>query len=313
MNWKRFVVTWLALPGASIFAQELHVLPVQGNVYMLVGAGANITVQIGSQGILLVDTGSAESSEKVLAEIGKLSKGRLRFIINTSADADHTGGNPVIRKAGVTITGANVVGNIGSSAREGAALIAHENVLKRLSAPTGAKAVMPFDGWPTETYVKGQDEVYFNDESLQIIYQPSAHTDGDSIVYFRRSDVISAGDLFLTTGYPVINLERGGSVQGLIAGLNRILELAIPKHDEEGGTYVIPGHGRLCDEADVVEYRDMVTIVRDRVQNLIKKGMTLEQIKAAGLTRDYDPRYETPAYTKDMFVEAVYKSLRSER
>jgi glyoxylase-like metal-dependent hydrolase (beta-lactamase superfamily II) len=144
-----------------------------------------------------------------------------------------------------------------------------------------------------------------------MIHAPAANTDGDTIVYFRRSDVVSAGDIFNTTGYPVIDLERGGSLQGVIDGLNRILDLAIPKHHEEGGTYIIPGHGRVCDEFDVAEYRDMITIIRDRIQDMIKKGMSLEQIKAARPTRDYDPRYgaTTGSWTTDMFVEAAYGSL----
>jgi cyclase len=291
---------------------EIHVLPVQGNVYMLVGAGGNITVQAGPQGVLLVDTQSAALSDKILAAIANLNKGKIRYILNTNADPDHTGGNENLRKAGITITGANVTGNI-ADARVGAALFAHENVLKRMSAPTGSQPPTPAGAWPTETFVNGQKELYFNDESLQMIHQPAAHTDGDSIVYFRRSDVISAGDILRTDSYPVIDLQRGGSVQGLIAGLNRILDIAIPKHEQEGGTMVIPGHGRLCDEADVVEYRDMVTIIRDRVQAMIKKGSTLEQVKAAKLTADYDAEYgaSTGAWTTDMFVEAVYRSLKS--
>jgi glyoxylase-like metal-dependent hydrolase (beta-lactamase superfamily II) len=144
---------------------------------------------------------------------------------------------------------------------------------------------------------------------------PAAHTDGDTIVYFRKSDVVSAGDLFLTDSYPVIDLKRGGSLQGVIDGLNRILDLAIPAHHEEGGTYVIPGRGRICDEFDVVEYRDMLTIFRDRIQAMIKKGLTLEQVKAARPTSDYDPEYGATAgpWTTDMFVEAAYKSLTQKR
>ena len=151
----------------------------------------------------------------------------------------------------------------------------------------------------------GQKEVFFNDEPVEIIYQPAAHTDGDSLVFFRHSDVVSTGDIFVTTSYPFLDLEHGGGIQGEIDALNRILDITIPRHDEEGGTYVIPGHGRICDEFDVLEYRDMVTIIRDRVQAAIREGKTLEQVKAAHLTTDYDARYGSP----DRFVEAVYKSL----
>jgi glyoxylase-like metal-dependent hydrolase (beta-lactamase superfamily II) len=140
---------------------------------------------------------------------------------------------------------------------------------------------------------------------------PNAHTDGDSIVFFRHSDVVATGDIFRTDSYPVIDLQKGGNVQGVIDGLNLVLDLAVPAHHEEGGTYVVPGHGRIADEFDVLEYRDMVTIVRDRIQSMIAKKMTLEQVKAARPTLDYDSRYgaTTGAWTTDMFVEAVYRSL----
>jgi len=148
---------------------------------------------------------------------------------------------------------------------------------------------------------------------VEVRWQPAAHTDGDSLVIFRRSDVVATGDIFNTDSYPFIDVERGGSVQGEIDALNNIVDIAIPKHEEEGGTYIIPGHGRICDEFDVVEYRDMVTIVRDRVRNAIKKGMTLEQTQAAGFTKDYDARWgakEGPG-TADNFVASVYRSLKT--
>ena len=289
-------------------------LPVQGNVYMIAGAGGNITVQIGEMGVLVVDTGLGSMSDKVIAAVRKLSNKPLQYIVNTHFHQDHTGGNEAIRKAGVTITGANVTGNL-TDARLGAQIIAHENVLDRMSAPTGKQAPTPADSWPTETYTSGQKEVFFNDEPVQVIYQPAAHTDGDSLVFFRHSDVISTGDIFVTTSFPFLDLEHGGSIQGEIDALNRILDLTIPKHDEEGGTYVIPGHGRICDEFDVVEYRDMVTIIRDRVQAAIKKGLTLEQVKEAGYTKDYDVRYDTKTgfASAASFIEAVYKSLSKKK
>ena len=300
--------------GAQQAPAEIEVLPVQGNVYLLAGAGANVTVQIGPLGVIVVDTGLAGMSDKVLAAIRKLSDKPIQYVINTDADADHTGGNDNIRRAGVTITGANVTGNL-TDAMEGAQVIAHENVLNRMSAPTGKQSPTPFGAWPTETYVSGQKELHFNDEPVQVIYQRNAHTDGDSLVLFRHSDVISTGDIFVTTSYPFIDVERGGSVQGELDALNNILDLAIPKHDEEGGTYIIPGHGRICDEFDVLEYRDMVTIIRDRVQASIKKGLTLDQIKAARLTLDYDARYDAKSGSgaAGNFVEAVYKSLTEKK
>src|SRR5438034_5226138 len=269
---------------------EIHILPVQGNVYMIVGAGGNTTMQVGDQGILLVDTMYAQLSDKILAAIRKISNKPIRYIINTHIHPDHTGGNENLRKAGATIAGGNVVGNI-RDAGEGAAIVAHENVLNGMSAPTGVQAPAPSGAWPTDTYVHGQKDLYFNGEAVQVIYQPAAHTDGDSIVFFRRSDVISAGDIFVTTTFPFIDTERGGSITGIINALNNILDITVPREKQEGGTYVIPGHGRIGDEHDVLEYRDMLTIIRDRIQDAVKKGMTLQQVQAMKPTLDYDARW----------------------
>lgn len=285
---------------------EVHTLPVQGNVYMLVGAGGNITLQAGKDGVLLVDTEYAEMTDKIVAAIRKISNGPIRYIINTHVHGDHTGGNENIAKLGSTIAGGNVAGNL-TDASVGASIIAHENVLNRMSA---AKPPLPFGALPTDTYFTAQKNIFFNGEAVQIIHIPNAHTDGDSLVFFRRSDVLSAGDIFTPGNYPIIDLARGGNVQGILDGLNRIIQITVPADKQEGGTYVVPGHGRLCDQADVVEYRDMVTIIRDRIQDSIRKGMTLEQVKESKPTRDYDPLYDTSSFwTKDMFVEAVYKSL----
>ena len=307
----RFLLLAAVLPFVSAQPQtDLDILPVQANVYMIAGAGGNITVQIGDMGVLVVDTGLGPMSDKVIAAIRKLSNKPLQYIVNTHFHADHTGGNIAVRQAGVTITGANVTGNL-TDARAGAQIIAHENVLDRMSAPTGKQSPTPPDAWPTETFVTGQKEIFFNDEPVLVMHQPAAHTDGDSLVFFRHSDVISTGDIFVTTSFPFIDVEHGGSIQGELDGLNRIIDLAVPKHEEEGGTYIVPGHGRICDEFDVVEYRDMVTIVRDRVQAAIKKGQNLEQIKAAHLTKDYDARYDTKTGigSSDNFIESIYKSL----
>jgi glyoxylase-like metal-dependent hydrolase (beta-lactamase superfamily II) len=303
--------------AAPVLAQqnqnaEVHVLPVQGGVYMLVGAGGNIAVQIGKDGLLLVDTGLTQMSDKVLAAVRQLSDKPIRYILNTHVHPDHVGGNAKIAPLGVTITGGNVVAAIGESAGEGAAVVAHQGVLDRMSAPTGKDPAFPSSAWPTDTFVGSEKEVFFNGEAIQMIHPKAAHTDGDSIVFFRRSDVVVTGDIFTTTNYPLIDLDRGGSLQGVIDALNLILDLTIPAEKQEGGTYVIPGHGRLCDEADVVVYRDMITIIRDRIQDMIKKGLTVEQVKAARPTRDYDVRYgsSTGRWTTDMFVEAAYKSLK---
>jgi len=311
--------TLLALVVAStglIFAQdsEVHVLPVQGNIYMIVGAGGNITVQTGKDGVLVVDTGLAPMADKVLAAIKSISTGPIRYVINTHYHPDHVGGNVKIRLAGSTIVGANVTGDI-QDAGVGAQVISHINVLNRMSAPTGTQAPSPEKGWPTDTFLGDQKKIYFNGEGVDILHQPAAHTDGDSIVFFRRDDVISTGDIFTTTNYPIIDLAAGGSIQGTIAALQKIVDMIIPIYGQEGGTMVIPGHGRLCDFGDVLNFREMTIIIRDRVQDMIKKGMTLEQVKAARPTQDYDPLYgsTTGFWTTDKFVEAVYKSLKGEK
>jgi glyoxylase-like metal-dependent hydrolase (beta-lactamase superfamily II) len=277
---------------------------------MLVGDGANITLQAGKQGLLLVNTGVAPLADKLVATIAKYSERPLQYIINTSFYPDSTGGNEKVRVAGTTITGANVTNDIRDS-REGAQILAHEGVLLRMSAPSGTKSPTPTGAWPTDTFLGKEKPLFFNGEPIEIINQPNALTDGDSIVFFRKSDVISAGDIFNTDGYPVIDVDKGGTIEGTVLALTHIVNMAIVEHEEEGGTLVIPGHGHLCDQAEVVEYRDMVAIVRDRVQAMIKKDATLDQVKAAKVTRDYDPLYGHNSYwTPDMFVEAAYKSLK---
>ena len=166
----------------------------------------------------------------------------------------------------------------------------------------------PSGAWPTLTFLEGKSFA-FNGEAIQMFAEKAAHTDGDSIVLFRGSNVLSAGDIFLTTGYPVIDLERGGSIQGEIRALNHILDLTVPRSMQEGGTMVIPGHGRLCDESEVTDYRDMLTIIRDRVQDMLHKGKTLEEVKAARAEPGLRPALQHSAWTGDMFVEAIYKSL----
>ncbi|MBZ5575813.1 MAG: MBL fold metallo-hydrolase [Acidobacteriia bacterium] len=286
--------------------EEIQVLPVQGNVYLVAGAGGNITVQVGKSGVLLVDTGNPQMTGKVLAAIRKLSDKPVRYILNTQGDGDHTGGNENFAKEFGSATAVSVANTPGSSATQTVQIYAHDQVLARMSA-----AKLPDTAWPTETFVGDSKELYFNGEAVLMYHLPAAHTDGDSMVHFRGSDVVSTGDIFNTTGYPVIDLQRGGSVQGVIDGLNRVLDIAVPAHHEEGGTYVIPGHGRICDEFDVLEYRDMITIIRDRIQASIKKGMTLEQVQASKPTRDYDPQYgaATGPWTTEQFVEAAYRSL----
>jgi cyclase len=319
----------LALAGfATVRAQQaapqqpLEIVPVKGNIYMLAGAGGNIVISVGADGVLLVDSGLAANADRVLAALNQFTQEinkrglpltaiappkPIRYIINTHVHADHTGGNEKIAKAGRTFTGGNVIGDLGD-ATEGAAIVAHENVLNRMSAKDAKIAV---GAWPTESYYRDQMKLshFFNNEGVQLIHIPNAHTDGDSMVWFRGSDVVATGDLFVTTSYPFIDVDRGGSIQGELAALNYLLDIVIPEFRTEGGTMIVPGHGRICDTADVAYYRDMVTITRDRVQDGIKKGRTLEQIKASKPTADWDPRYGN----SDRFIEAIYKGLTQKK
>jgi cyclase len=293
-------------------ASEVHVLPVQGNVYLLAGAGGNIGLQTGKDGLVLVDTGLAGMANQTIAAIRTVSKDPIHVIINTDADPDHVGANAAISKVSSNITDNNFLSDIaGSSIMPGAKIVAHLAVLNRMSSQDGDRPARPGEGWPSDEYSTKEKKLFLNGEAVVLYHEPAAHTDGDSIVFFRRSDVISVGDLFDVDRYPVIDLHRGGSIQGLIAALNHIIELAVPADKQEGGTYIIPGHGRLCDQADIVEYQTMVTIIRDRIQDMIGKGMTLDQVKQAKPTFDYDVHYGQTSgpWTTEMFIEAVYRSL----
>ena len=306
------VIMATTVVGLAQPAGEVHVFPVRGNVYVLTGAGGNITLQTGKDGVLLVDSGLAAMSGKVVAAIRTVSNGPIRFIVNTHVHPDHTGGNENIAKLGSTIIDVNFLADIaGRSIVPGAKIIAHESVLDQMTATVNGQPAAPSGAWPADTYITRRKDFFINDEAVILFHEPAAHTDGDSVVFFRRTDVISSGDLFTPDTYPFIDLQRGGSIQGILAALNHIIELAVPENNEEGGTYIIPGHGRICDEADVVEYQTMLTIVRDRVQDLIKKGMTLEQVKAAKPTSDYDVHYGSTSgfWTTEKFVEAVYQNL----
>jgi cyclase len=283
--------------GQRAWEQDgMGLLHVQGNVFMLVGPGGNTTVQAGPDGVLLVDTQTEEASEALSARIAALSEKPIQYIVNTNADSDHVGGNAAFAALGRAVFGGNVAGVVDREVLGAKAqIMAHENVLTAMSR---AEPAIPFEAWPTDVYYTDKKELFFNGEGVQIFHQPAAHTDGDSIVFFRRSDVVSTGDIFSSHRYPVIDLE---------------LDLALPALMQEGGTMIIPGHGRLCDEADVVEYRDMVVIVRDRILDMIDRGMTLRQVQAARPTLGYDGQYglDDENWTAEDFVTAVYRDLRT--
>ena len=332
--------TQKAAPRSAEPAADLHWWPVRKNIWMLVGAGTNITASVGPDGVMLVNSGTAQSSAKVLAAIQDLqaqlnafgfldvltpAKGgaetRSRFPVNTHAPPKpiryiidlnslpaSVGGNEKIAAAGVTYTGGNVAGTISDSSN-GAAVLAHENVLNRMQARD-----MPFDALPTETFFTPGYKIstFFNEEGVQIIHTPNAVTDGDSFVYFRGADVIAAGDVFNMDTFPIIDVDSGGSINGVLAALNAILKLAIPEFRTEGGTMVVPAHGRLGDSADVGYYRDMLTIIRDQTKASIDQGLTLQQVLEKRPTFGYEGRFgaKSGPWTTDMFITAVYRSLK---
>jgi glyoxylase-like metal-dependent hydrolase (beta-lactamase superfamily II) len=325
------VALTLCVGGVIARAQgntALEVLQLRPNFYMIVGAGANIGAQIGPNGVVLVNAGTAEASGDVIAAVAKLTNQPIRYIIDTSADPDVVGGNANLAKAGRNITSFAAGSNRATVAGldfDAARVLSHENVLTRMRLiPPGRTAPFPSDTWPTETFAERRSTMYFNDEGIEILKQPAAHTDADTIVFFRKSDVVVAGNIIDADRFPVIDLARGGSVKGEIEALNRLIELAIPPGPFvglpgganatarlQGGTDVLPGHGRVFRQIDVLNYRDMLVIVSEIVQDMINRKMTLDQIKAADPAKPFTARYGATSgpWTTNDFVEAVYKSL----
>jgi glyoxylase-like metal-dependent hydrolase (beta-lactamase superfamily II) len=305
------VVVALGRATAGGQGQELEVLQVRPNFYMIAGAGGNIGVQVGEDGVVVVDSGSPAQADAVLAAIKRITPQPIRYVINTSADPDHVGGNEKLSQAGQTLFTGRTIGLPTEFAGTAASVLATESVLTTMS---GATPEYPTAALPTETFFYPRKYMFLNGEGIEVLHQPAAHTDGDAIVFFRRSDVIVAGDVLDTTRFPVIDIAKGGSIDGEIAALNRLVDIAIPSVpivSREIGTAIIPGHGHICDQLDVVEYRDMVTIIRDRLRDLIKAGRTLDEVKAADPARGYKARYgsTTGPWTTEQFVEASYRSL----
>jgi cyclase len=294
-------VAYAQTPGEPAVDGALEVLKVQGNVWLIGGAGANIAVQAGEQGVVVVDTGAGAMSDKVIAAIRGISTRPIRYIINTSAAPQHVGGNAAL----ASLPG----GSTAPGARGGAspAVIAQENVYARMTAngPDGRSA-FPAAAWPTDGYYSPRRKLIFNGEAIDIIHMPAAFSTGDSIVYFRGSNVLVTGDIFTTTGLPLIDRAHGGTYAGSLAALRSLLDIAAPDDLMEGGTYIIPGHGRICDDADLVEYHDMAYEIRDRVAKLVAQGKTLDQIKAAHPVLGWEGRYGQAGWTPDMFIEAIY-------
>lgn len=328
---KRAIFAACACAGLAAAQTNLtsgiEIVPVRGHIYLLAGAGGNITLSVGPDGVFMVDSGSPGMTDQVIAAIDRLSvdlakDGQpvksfappkpIRYLADTTIAPDHTGGNVKIAEHGKTFTGGNVVADLNSGlANDDAAILSTEKAMLRM-----VEAKMPGNGQPTDTYVRDVLKLshFFNGEGVELFHMRDATTDGDSIVVFRESDVISTGDVFDMTSFPYIDLARGGSIQGVLAALNRLDDMAVAEFRTEGGTLFIPGHGRVGDLADLAYYRDMVTIIRDRIQWMMGKDMTLAQIKAAKPTEDWNDRFgKNPNWTPDMFVEAIYKGLSSEK
>jgi glyoxylase-like metal-dependent hydrolase (beta-lactamase superfamily II) len=303
----------LSLVGAAapVCAQTLDTVQVRDNVWVIFGAGGNVTVHLGEDGVILVDSGSEPMADRTLAAVRAITKAPIRIIINTSADLEHVGGNDTLSAAGEPI-------NPDSFAdMPRATILSHENVLQRLSAPKNpSEKPAPTDMWPTETFTSKYRSFYVNNEAVQVLRQLNSVSDGDVMVHFRRADVIAVGDIIDLRHFPVIDAAKGGSIQGELEALNRLLDLTVPPMPlvlKPGRTLVVPGHGRICDYGEIVDYRDMVSTIKDIIEDMVKKGMTLQQVKAANPTAGYRARWgsDSGPWTTDMFVEAIYNGLKN--
>lgn len=254
---------------------QVQIIPhqVRGNVYYLEGAGGNIGLSVGEDGVVMIDDQFAPLTNKILAAISSINNGEIRFLINTHVHGDHTGGNENLGKQGVVI-------------------LARDTVRVRMlqNSPKEALPVLTFDD---------DISIHLNGEELMIMPVPSAHTDGDSFVYFMNSDVLHMGDVFRTTGYPYIDLANGGTLQGTLEALAIAIGMAGPD------TIIVPGHGTPSTRADVMEFRDMILDVVNTVQPMIDEGMTYEQIEAANPTAKYDAKWGDP----ERFLPGVYLGL----
>jgi cyclase len=280
-----------APPVRQVSAAGVRSMHVKGQVWAIFGAGGNITVQIGDEGVLVVDTGTAAMAPEVRAEIRRLAGERpIRYVIATHFHDEHTGGNVLLSDEPL----------------QRAAILAHENVGLRLIENEAEAGYLIMD-----TFYGDSKAIHFNGEAIEIVHLPSAHTDGDSLVFFRGSDVVSAGGVISTTRFPSFDPNEGGSVDGLIAALNRILDITVAEYRAQGGTIVVPGSGRLYDETDVAEYRDMLTIVRDRIEAEIDAGRSLAEVKQSRPALDYAGVFgaDDGPWTTDAFIEAIYRDL----
>jgi glyoxylase-like metal-dependent hydrolase (beta-lactamase superfamily II) len=295
----------VALPAGSARGQEtLDVLPVQGDVHVLAGPRGNVTVQTGPEGPLLVDTLTEALSDAVLEGVRALTPRPIRHIVLTSANPQRAGGADALASTGRYVRVLDTIDPRGADTRS--SIIAHVNVLNRM-----VEDEITSGSWPNETYFAEGFAVFSNGEAVQLFHVPRAGSDGDTVAFFRRSDVVSTGMIYDTLAYPRFDPDAGGGIDGILDGLNLVIELAIPGEGQTGGTVVVPGRGRLSDETDVADYRDMVTIVRDRVAAMVDQGMSLAEVRAANPTADYDGVYDRRGndWTSDMFVDAIFRDL----
>jgi glyoxylase-like metal-dependent hydrolase (beta-lactamase superfamily II) len=300
--------TWQLPAQYSKVLGEVSVLQVRPDIYMLTVDNVNVVVETGWQGTLVIGTAPAAHCEALVAAVRSVSESPVRFLVSVNGDESRIGCNTPLADAGQSFTR----GTLGFVAP----VISHQNALLQL---LGSGKDHPETTLPSEIYTRPVRSMYLNDQSIQVLWAPAAHSNGDSMVVFRRSDVVVTGDIMDTSRFPVIDVAHGGTIQGELVAMNRLLsDLAVavtPKWQRPGGTLVVPGRGRLCNQADVLNYRDMLTIIRDRVQDLITRGKSLEQVQAANPARGYTTRYGATSgdWTTSQFIAAVYQSLIQDR
>ena len=275
-----------AAPAAPVEIKTTKIAP---NFYTLEGQGGAIGVLTGPDGVFMVDSQFAPLTDKIVAAIKQISDGRIRFLVNTHVHPDHTGGNENLGKMGVVI-------------------MARPELRARLVRPNpGANgapvAPAPAAALPVVTYTT-RTTVHLNGEDIQLIPVPAAHTDGDTMVFFPTQDVLMMGDYFRTVGYPNIDRASGGSLKGMLDGLQAAMDLAKPT------TKVVPGHGAITDRAGIAAHRDMILAIRDKVAPLVQQGKTLEDVVAAKPTAAFDARVPMPGTTGDRFVGQLYAELK---
>ena len=275
----------LAVSAQNFDTVTIKTTKVAGSVYMLEGSGGNIGVLIGNDGIIIIDDQYAPLSEKIKTSIAALSNQPIRFVINTHYHGDHSDGNKKFGGDGVII-------------------VAHENTRKRLSANQfidifkSEQKAYPYEALPKITF---SESVTFNmnGETVQVYYVKNAHTDGDAIIYFKESNILHTGDVFVRYGLPFIDQQNGGSIDGMIAGADQILKII--KDD----TKIIPGHGQISNKKDLIEYKNMLQTVRNRIADGIKAGKTIDQIISSDPTKEFKT-----AFDKVFFIQTVYNSLK---